>query len=357
MSHLWSRRCQGLTPYVAGEQPQGRTFIKLNTNENPYPPSPRVIEAIVREAGAGLRLYPDPACSSLRAAIGERFGLRSDQVFVGNGSDEVLALAFRAFFDEDRPIRVPALSYSFYPVFCDLYDLRYETVPLAPDFSIPPAPFLEASGGVVLANPNAPTGRDMEFADLTAIIAADPDRVVIVDEAYVDFGARSTVELIDQYPNLLVVRTFSKSGALAGLRVGYALGSAHLIEGLCRVRDSFNSYPVDRLAQAGAEAAIREREYYREITDKIIATRTWTVRRLEELGAEVCPSRANFLFVRFPGVSGKTLLDALREKGILVRWWNRPEIQDYLRISVGTDRDMEDLCQALEEITGAAGRE
>lgn len=353
MKNLWSKHCQGLTPYVAGEQPRGRTFIKLNTNENPYPPSPKVIEAIRREAGESLRLYPDPTCASLREAIGETFGVQPDQVFVGNGSDEVLALAFRAFFDENRPIRFPEISYSFYPVFCDFYGLCYETVPLNPDFSIPLAPFLEKCGGVVLADPNAPTSKTMDFDDLTAVIKADPDRVVIVDEAYVDFGARSAVELMDRCPNLLVVRTFSKSGALAGLRVGYALGSAHLIEGLNRVKDSFNSYPVDRLAQAGAEAAIRDGDYYREITDRIIATRARTAGRLEELGFTVCESRANFLFARFPGIPGKTLLDGLRERGILVRWWGKPGISDYLRISVGTDGDMEALCRALEELTKA----
>lgn len=351
MKELWSKHCQGLTPYVAGEQPKGRTFIKLNTNENPYPPSPKVIEAIRAAAGDSLRLYPDPTASALRAAIGEVLGVGADQVFVGNGSDEVLSLAFRAFFDSDRPIRFPDISYSFYPVFCDFYGLAYETVPLTGDFSIPAEPFLAPCGGVVLADPNAPTSKTMGFADLERIIAADPDRVVIVDEAYVDFGARSVLELVGKHPNLLVVRTFSKSGSLAGLRVGYALGHPHLIEGLNREKDSFNSYPVDRLAQAGAEAAIRDTEYYAAITERIVATRERTAEALRELGFTVPASKANFLFVSHPRFPGKVLLDGLRERGILVRWWNKPRIGDYLRISVGTDGEMDALVSALKELT------
>lgn len=353
MSELWSKRTRSLVPYVAGEQPRDRKFIKLNTNENPYPPSPKVIEAIRREAGEALRLYPDPNCTSLREAIGEILGVRPGQIYVGNGSDEVLALAFRAYFDEDRPIRFPDISYSFYPVFCDFYGLSYETVPLEKDWSIPVRPFLEKSGGVVLADPNAPTSKAMSFGDLERVILSDPGRVVIVDEAYVDFGGRTALELVGRCPNLLVVRTFSKSGALAGLRVGYAIGQEELVEGLYRVKDSFNSYPVDRLAQAGAEAAIRDVEYYREITDKIMRTRERAARELEKLGFLVCPSKTNFLFVSHPAVPAKRLLDGLRERGILVRWWGKPRIESYLRITVGTDEEMDALVKALGELTAA----
>lgn len=349
MKELWSKRCRDLTPYVPGEQPRGRKFIKLNTNENPYPPSPVVLQAI-REAAADLRLYPEPTCLGVREVIAQDQGIKSEQIFVGNGSDEVLSLAFAAFFDPDRPIRFADITYSFYPVFAAFYGLTYEEVPLDGNFAMPVKPFMEPCGGVVIANPNAPTGREVDFCDLRSIIDAAPDRVVIVDEAYVDFGARSAVELIGCCPNLLVVRTFSKSCSLAGLRVGYAMGSENLIAALNTVKDSFNSYPVDRLAQAGAVGAIRDKEYFRATIAKINATRDHTAGELREMGFTVCESSANFLFARHESVPGKIILDGLRNRGILVRWWDKSRIRDYLRITVGTEEDMKALCKAVGEI-------
>lgn len=354
MKELWSARCRGLTPYVPGEQPRGRKFIKLNTNENPYSPSPMVLRAI-QQAAADLRLYPDPTCLALREAIAQDQGIKPGQVFVGNGSDEVLSLAFAAFFDPDRPIRFADVTYSFYPVFASFYGLTWEEIPLDEDFSLPVKPFLEPCGGVVIASPNAPTGREIAFYDLQTIVEADPGRVVIVDEAYVDFGARSAVELIGRCPNLLVVRTFSKSSSLAGLRVGYAMGDEDLIAALNTVKDSFNSYPVDRLAQAGAVEAIRDKEYFRASLDKIKNARAFTSNELRKMGFTVCDSSANFLFVSHGRVPGKVLLDGLRDRGILVRWWDKPRIRDYLRITIGTEEDMAALCEALRAIIGEKG--
>ena len=354
MKELWSKRCRELTPYVPGEQPRGRKFIKLNTNENPYPPSQMTLRAI-QEAAADLRLYPDPTCLALRETLAQDQGVRPEQIFVGNGSDEVLSLAFQAFFDPDRPIQFADITYSFYPVFAAFYGLTYQEIPLNENFSLPLKPFLEPSGGVVIANPNAPTGREMDFCDLRSIIEADPGRVVIVDEAYVDFGARSAIELIDRCPNLLVVRTFSKSYSLAGLRVGYAMGNENLIAALNTVKDSFNSYPVDRLAQAGAIGAIRDKDYFRATVTKLGATRTCTANALRDMGFAVCDSMANFLFAGHERVGGKVLLDGLRDRGILVRWWDKPRIRDYLRITIGTEEDMRALCEALEEVLAENG--
>ncbi|MEA4955636.1 MAG: histidinol-phosphate transaminase [Pseudoflavonifractor sp.] len=350
MNELWSRRCRDLIPYVPGEQPKGQTFIKLNTNENPYPPSPMAIKAIKEAMGENLRLYPDPECTELRDAIAMALDVKAEQIFVGNGSDEVLSLAFQAFFDSEKPIRFADVTYSFYPVFADFYGLTYREIPLDENFGLPLEPFLEPGGGVVLANPNAPTGRELDFCDLRSIVEANPNSVVVVDEAYVDFGARSAVELVSRYPNLLVVRTFSKGRSLAGLRVGYAVGNRELIAALNSVKNSFNSYPVDRLAQAGALGAIRDMDYFRATTTKIINTRARATCHLRKMGFHVCDSSANFLFVSHESISAKMLLDGLRQRGILVRWWDKPRIRNYLRITVGTDEDMKALCSSLKEI-------
>ncbi|BDF67361.1 histidinol-phosphate aminotransferase [Oscillospiraceae bacterium] len=350
MKELWSQRCRGLIPYTPGEQPKGRKLIKLNTNENPYPPSPQALRAIKEAAGEGLRLYPDPECTELREGIALALDVKPEQIFVGNGSDEVLSLAFQAFFDPDKPIRFADITYSFYPVFADFYGLSYREIPLDEHFSLPLAPFLEPGGGVVLANPNAPTGRELDLCDIRSIVAANENSVVVVDEAYVDFGSRSAVELVSLFPNLLVVRTFSKGRSLAGLRVGYAVGDKDLIAGLNAVKNSFNSYPVDRLAQAGALGAIRDQDYFRATTTKIISTRACASGHLRSMGFTVCDSAANFLFVTHETVPAKVLLEGLRQRGILVRWWDKPRISNYLRITVGTDEDMQALCQALREI-------
>lgn len=350
MNRYWSKRIQDIVPYTPGEQPKDQRFIKLNTNECPYPPSPKAVEAIREAAGDSLRLYPDPECVDLRAAIAQREGLEISQVFCGNGSDEILAFAFQAFFDPEREVVFPRITYSFYPVYTDFFGLERREVPMEPDFSSPIDLLCGNNGGVVLANPNAPTGLAVGLDTVEKLLAANPDVVVIVDEAYVDFGADSAARLIGRYPNLLVVQTTSKSRALAGLRVGWAMGDAGLIDGLRCVRDSINSYTVDRLAQAGAAAAIRDEGYFQSIRRRVIDTREWTERTLREKGFTVLPSQANFLFVSHPDRTGKELLDGLRRRGVLVRWWPIPEIENWLRISIGTQEEMAALSAALEEL-------
>lgn len=348
-SPYWSKRVAGLEPYTPGEQPRDRRYIKLNTNESPYPPSPKVLEAIRSTAHEDLRLYPDPTCLALRNTIAARYGLPgADWVFVGNGSDEILAFAFAAFFGprdrmERRPLLFPDITYSFYPVYTDLWNIEYETVPVNEKFEIDTAHYRRPASGVVLANPNAPTGRALGKGALTDLAAfhQQEQNVVLIDEAYVDFGAESMADQVQRYDNLLVVHTLSKSRSLAGLRVGYALGQPDLIEGLRRVKDSFNSYTLDRLALAGAQAAIEDREYYDAMAAKIAATRENTRRALEEAGFEVIPSAANFIFIRHPERPGAELFQDLRSRGILVRHWNKPRISEYLRVSIGTDEEME----------------
>jgi histidinol-phosphate aminotransferase len=348
VSKYWNKRIKGLSPYVPGEQPRDRKFIKLNTNENPWPPSPKVAEAIaavLAEEGR-LRLYPDPACTELREAAARRYGVRPGQVFAGNGSDEILAFAFGAFFEgagvSGAPLLFPNITYSFYPVYAELWDIPCRAVPLAEDFSLRPEDYCVPAGGVILPNPNAPTGRALPPAAIRLMLDyhAERGRVVVIDEAYAAFGGESVVPLINEYPNLLTVHTLSKSASLAGLRVGFAIGSEELIEGLCRIRDSFNSYTVDRLAQAGAAAALSDAAYYDAINRRVIAARERTAAALSALGFIVIPSAANFLFVRSPRMRGADFFARLRERGILVRHFNKERISDFLRISIGTDEDM-----------------
>ncbi len=353
MKEFWSKRVRDMVPYVPGEQPKDRQFIKLNTNENPYPPAPEVMEAIQAAAGEALRLYPDPECLDLRQAVAKATGVKPSQVFCGNGSDEILSFAFQAFFDKAKPITFPDITYSFYEVYVKYLDLTAKTIPLNEDFSLPVERFLtEPKGGVVIANPNAPTGQAVDRDTLRAIVEAHPDQVVVIDEAYVDFGAESMAGLIDTYPNLLVVQTLSKSRSLAGLRVGWALGQEDLIGAMRCVRDSINSYTVDRLASAGAVAALEAGAYFDKTRRAVMDTREQTWHRLVELGFDVQPSKANFLFARHPGMSGKALFDGLRQRGVLVRRWDLPRIQDHLRISIGTPEEMDALCRALAELTG-----
>lgn len=350
MKEFWSRRIQNITPYTPGEQPKDRQFIKLNTNECPYPPSPKAVDAIRGAAGDTLRLYPDPECSKLRAAIAKREGLKPEQVFCGNGSDEILAFAFQAFFDPDRVVVFPKITYSFYPVYTDFFGLSRREVPMNPDFTDPIDLLCGRNGGVVLANPNAPTGIAVGLDTVEKLLRANRSVVVIVDEAYIDFGADSAVGLIGLYPNLLVIQTASKSRALAGLRVGWAMGNENLIAALRCVRDSVNSYTLDRLAQAGAAAAIEDEDYFQTIRKQVMETRTWTARALRSKGFTVLPSQANFVFVSHPAHTGRELLAGLRERGILVRWWDKPEIETWLRISIGTREEMEALVKALDEL-------
>ncbi|HWR75723.1 MAG TPA: histidinol-phosphate transaminase [Thiobacillus sp.] len=351
MSRYWSAVVHGLTPYVPGEQPKLANLVKLNTNENPYGPSPKVLDAVRAEAADTLRLYPDPNSDRLRAGIAAYHSVTPDQVFVGNGSDEVLAHAFMALLKHDQPILFPDITYSFYPVYCGLYEIAYRQIPLTESFEIRVDDYLTPNGGVVFPNPNAPTGRLLALAEVERLLAGNPDSVVVIDEAYIDFGGESAVGLVARYPQLLVARTLSKSHALAGLRVGYAIGQPHLIEALSRVKDSFNSYPLDRFAQAGALASIDDHAYFESLCAKVVATRTRLVREMEELGFEVLPSAANFIFARHPEHDGAELAAALRERSIIVRHFKHPaRIAPFLRITIGTDAQCDALLAALKAL-------
>ncbi|HMM47357.1 MAG TPA: histidinol-phosphate transaminase [Thiobacillaceae bacterium] len=351
MSRYWSAVVRGLTPYVPGEQPKLAKLIKLNTNENPYGPSPKVLEAVHAAAADTLRLYPDPNSDRLREGIAAYHGVTPEQVFVGNGSDEVLAHAFQALLKHDAPILFPDISYSFYPVYCGLYGIEHRTVPLTDDFEIRVADYRAPNGGIIFPNPNAPTGRLLALSEIERLLAGNPDSVVVIDEAYIDFGGESAVACVARHPQLLVVRTLSKSHALAGLRVGYAIGQPHLIEGLNRVKDSFNSYPLDRFAQAGALASIEDHAYFESLCSRVVATRTRLVREVEAMGFEVLPSAANFIFARHPAHAGAALAAALRERGIVVRHFGKPaRIASFVRITVGTDAECDALVTALKTI-------
>ena len=356
MSRFWSDIVHRLTPYVPGEQPALAHPVKLNTNENPYPPSPRVIEAIRRELGDDgetLRKYPDPTARALRATVAAHHGLRVEQVFAGNGSDEVLAHAFQALLKHERPIRFPDITYSFYPVYAQLYGVSFDAIPLDDQFGIDIDNYRAPGGGVLLPNPNAPTGRALPLAEIEQLLQANPDSPVVIDEAYVDFGAESAVNLIDTYPNLLVVQTVSKARSLAGMRVGFAFGDAALIEALTRVKDSFNSYPLDRLAQAAAIAAYEDDAWFRESCRKVIASRERMTGELAALGFDVVPSAANFVFARHPGHDAAALAASLKEKEIFVRHFKLPRIDQHLRISIGTDAECDALVNALRARIGS----
>lgn len=353
MKNLWSPSIRSLTPYVPGEQPRVARLIKLNTNENPYPPSPLVLAALQDASGSSLRLYPDPDATELKEAIAAYYGLRPEQVFVGNGSDEVLAHAFYAFFQQDQPILFPDITYSFYQVYCGLYQIAATTVPLDAALQIRSADYRRPCGGVVIANPNAPTGIPLPPAALEEIVQAQPNRVVLVDEAYVDFGAESAITLVQRYPNVLVVQTLSKSRSLAGLRVGFALGHPQLIEALDRVKNSFNSYPLGRLALAGAVAAIKDEGYFQDKRAALMRTRERLGGQLRGLGFDVAPSATNFLFVRHPGHDAAALVAALRERAILVRHFKLARIEQHLRISIGTDAECDSLHAVLADILRA----
>ena len=354
MSRFWSATVRALQPYVPGEQPKLPNLVKLNTNENPYGPSPHVLEALRGEIGDTLKLYPDPDSTRLREAIAAFFGsIEPNQVFVGNGSDEVLAHAFLALLKHEQPILFPDISYSFYPVYCRLYGIDYQTVLLDDTFALRITDYNRPNGGIIFPNPNAPTGRALPLTSIETLLKANVDSVVVVDEAYVDFGGESAVALVNRFPNLLVVQTFSKSRSLAGLRVGYAIGHVDLIDALQRVKNSFNSYPLDRLAIAGATAAIEDREWFERTRQAVMRTRTKMTRDLESLGFEVLPSGANFVFARHPQHDAEKSALALRQRGIIVRHFKAPRIEQFLRITVGTDEQCEALVKALREIFGA----
>lgn len=354
MSRFWSPVVAGLSPYVPGEQPKLRNLVKLNTNENPYGPSPRVLQAIRAACDDALRLYPDPGSDQLRQTIASHFHVELDQVFVGNGSDEVLALVFQALLNHDAPLKFPDITYSFYPVYCGLYGVKYETVPLTDDFRIDAQDYLPGkgtpAGAIIFPNPNAPTGRALGLDEIERIVAGNPDKVVVIDEAYVDFGGESAVPLVARYENLLVVQTLSKSRALAGLRLGFAIGGRALVQGMERVKNSFNSYPVDRLAAAGAVAAIEDLDHFEQTRRAVMNSRQALADRLAGLGFQVLPSAANFVFARHPAHDAAALAAALREKGIIVRHFKHPRIDQFLRISIGTNEECAALTAALQAI-------
>ena len=351
MSKFWSKIVHQLTPYVPGEQPKINNLVKLNTNENPYGPSPKVLEALQKEAADTLRLYPDPNSDALKKAIAEYHGLSVNQVFVGNGSDEVLAHTFNALLKHDLPILFPDVTYSFYPVYCGLYEINFETVALSNAFEIQVDDYLKPNGGIIFPNPNAPTGRVLSLSEIERLLKANQDSVVIIDEAYIDFGGESAVKLVNQYPQLLVVHTLSKSRSLAGLRVGYAVGHPDLIDALHRVKDSFNSYPLDRFAQAGAIAAMQDKAYFDKTRQQVISTREKLVSELQGMGFEVLPSGANFIFARHPAHEGEALANQLRAKNIVIRHFKKPaKIAQFLRITIGTDIECQALVEALKSM-------
>lgn len=347
MSKFWSPLVNDLVPYVPGEQPKMANLVKLNTNENPFGPSPRVVDAIREELNDNLRLYPDPEGESLKQTIARYYALTPDQVFLGNGSDEVLAHIFNGLFQHGQPVLFPDITYSFYPVYCALYGIEGKMVPLTESFEIDPHDYVQSNGGIIFPNPNAPTGRFLELSGVEAIVAANPDRVVVIDEAYVDFGGESAITLVARYPNLLVSQTLSKARSLAGLRVGFAVGHADLIEALNRLKNSFNSYPLDRLALAGARAAFEDNSWFKATCAGVIGERDWVASKLEALGFEVLPSRANFVFARHPGHSGEALARGLREQGVIVRHFNKARIENFLRISTGTADQNRRLIEVL----------
>jgi histidinol-phosphate aminotransferase len=352
MSSYWSDFVKDLDPYSPGEQPQISNITKLNTNENPYGPSPAVITAISEAADDRLRLYPPPEAEQLKCKIAEYFQLSATQIFVGNGSDEVLAHIFNGLLShpEKGPLLFPDISYSFYPVFCQLYGIHYEKIPLADDFSIDLDDFQRANGGIIFPNPNAPTGLLLGLDAIESLLQKNTDTVVVVDEAYIDFGGQTAASLIDQYDNLLVVQTMSKSRSLAGMRVGYAMGSEHLIEGLNRIKNSFNSYPLGHLQIAAAIAAFDDTQYFENTRQKVISERERVVDKLQSLGFEVLPSKSNFVLVRHPQNKADLLAQSLREKGIIVRYFAKPRIDQFLRITIGTDAQNTLLIECLNQI-------
>ena len=350
MSRFWSPVVHQLSPYVPGEQPKIDNLVKLNTNENPYGPSPKVIEAIEAELGDGLRLYPDPSSVMLRQAAADYYGLELGQVFVGNGSDEVLAHLFQGLLKHEQPLLFPDITYSFYPVYCGLYGIDYKMIPLADDFSIQLDDYRQPNGGIIFPNPNAPTGVLLSLSEIEQLLKSNTDSVLVVDEAYIDFGGESAVGLVNQYPNLLVTQTLSKSRSLAGLRIGLAFGHRDLIEALERVKDSFNSYPMDRLAIVAGTAAFEDNEHFEKTRQAVISERERVSDELKKLGFEMPPSSANFVFAKHPEHDAGELAAALRGHGIIVRHFRSARIDQHLRITIGTVEQNDAFLAALQAV-------
>jgi len=350
MSKFWSPFVKDLVPYVPGEQPKLAKLVKLNTNENPYGPSPKAVAAMQAELGDSLRLYPDPNSDRLKQAVADYYGVSTAQVFVGNGSDEVLAHAFHGLFQNGKPLLFPDVTYSFYPVYCGLYGIPYEALALDEQFQIRVEDYARPNGGIIFPNPNAPTGCLLPLEAVERLLQGSPDSVVVVDEAYIDFGGETAIKLVDRYPNLLVTQTLSKSRSLAGLRVGIAVGHPDLIEALERIKNSFNSYPLDRMAIVGAAAAFEDEAYFRETCQRVIDSREQVVAALSGLGFEVLPSAANFIFARHPHKDAGELAAALREHGVIVRHFKQQRIAQFLRITIGNPEQNQALLDALGQV-------
>ncbi|WP_251859611.1 histidinol-phosphate transaminase [Clostridium sp. Marseille-Q2269] len=350
MSKYWSHITNNIEPYVCGEQPINKKIIKLNTNENPYPPSPRVLEAIKNTVNGDLRLYPDPNCDALRKTIANYYNLHKDQVFIGNGSDEVLAFSFLTFFNPQETIVFSDIGYSFYPVYANLYKLNYRLSKLREDFSIDIDDFKNTEGGAIITNPNAPTGLYISLHLIKEILDNNANKVIIVDEAYIDFGGESSVKLLNDYPNLLVIQTLSKSRSLAGMRVGFALGQKELIEGLNMIKNSFNSYTIDTISSLAAIEAIKDERYFKECTSKIIKTRNWIINELRKIGFKIIPSKANFIFITHDKHEAKDIFIKLKDENVFVRYFNKHRTSNYLRVSIGSKEEMEIFIDKIKNI-------
>ena len=350
MAGNWRKNVREIAPYVPGEQSKDANLIKLNANENPYPPSPKVQEVFRSFDAAALRRYPDANSTELRHTLSEHFGVGDNQVFLGNGSDDVLALCFQTFFCSDEPILFPDVTYSFYPVWCSLFRIPFRRVPLTADYRIDPQDYAVPNGGVILPNPNAPTGigEGLEFVE--ALLQNNPDSIVIIDEAYIDFGGTSCLPLLEKYENLVVVQTMSKSRSLAGMRVGYAIASPELIAALEAVKNSYNSYTMDMLTLDAATASVKDDAYFRETCARVIQTRERSAQTFREMGFTVLPSQTNFLLVAHPEKSAKELFEKLRAQKIFVRYFNQPRVDNHLRVTIGTDDEMDKLFEALQAI-------
>ena len=350
MSRFWSPIVHKLEPYVPGEQPKVANLVKLNTNENPYGPSPKVLSAIKSEVSDKLRLYPDPESKQLKQAIADYHKVDITQVFVGNGSDEVLAHIFHALFQHDVPILFPDITYSFYPVYCKLYQIKYQAIPLTDKLTINLDDYQQKNSGIIFPNPNAPTGCLLALLEIEQILQSNTESVVVIDEAYIDFGGESAIKLVNKYPNLLVTQTLSKSRSLAGMRIGFAIGHSDLIEALVRVKDSFNSYPLDSLAINAGIAAFEDQDYFEKTCNKVITSRDWITKELQMLGFEVLPSAANFIFVTHPSHDAAELAMGLRQQGVIVRHFKQGRISQYLRITIGREEDNQQMLAIMDTL-------